>query len=157
MIDAMTTQVTRIASRAWFARVLSLGIAGGISTVFALSALLVPSPDGHGTHLQLGLGPCTFLSLTGWPCPMCGATTTFTLMAHLRPVDAVVNQPFASFLFVLSAGVLGVAVAEVVDPRRRWDRILRWLAPRESRLASAFLAFMIVSWAYKAARMAGWF
>jgi len=157
MIDVISTRVLDLSTRAWFVRLVSLGIASAISVVFTLSALLIPSPDGHGTHTQLGLGPCTFLTLTGQPCPMCGATTTFAQMAHLRLIDAFVNQPFASFLFVLSAGALGVAIAEVVDPRGRWGRILKWLEPRESWLASLFLGFMIVSWLYKMGRMGGWF
>jgi hypothetical protein len=155
MIDAITGRVLDLAQRAWFVRLVSLGIALAIGVVFALSALLVPSPDGHGTHLQLGLGPCTFLSLVGQPCPMCGATTSFTLMAHLRPVEALVNQPFASFLFLLAAGVEGVSVAEVVDPRERWGRLLRWLEPRETWMAAAFLGFMLLSWMYKMLQMAG--
>ncbi|MEQ1571010.1 MAG: DUF2752 domain-containing protein [Myxococcota bacterium] len=154
-MDAVATHAVRIARQAWFVRSGSAVLALGIGGVFTLSALLVPSPDGHGTHLQLGLGTCTFLAMTGQPCPMCGATTSFALMAHLRPIEALINQPFAAFLFCLSAGVLGVAVAETVDPRRRWDRILTWLGPRESAFAAVFLGFMLVSWVYKIARMAG--
>lgn len=142
--------------RPWVARVVSAGVAGAIGTVFALSALLEPSPEGHGTHLQLGLGQCSFLSLTGQPCPMCGATTSFTLLAHLRPIDALVNQPFATLLFGLAASALGVAVAEVVDPRARWSRIADRLEPWEGLFAVLFLAAMGVSWIYKAALMNGW-
>jgi hypothetical protein len=132
------------------ARLLSLFVAVGIAIVFALSALVEPSPAGHGTHLQLGLGQCTFLQATGWPCPMCGATTSFALMAHLRPVDAFVNQPFAAFLFLLSAVVFGISAGEVVDPRRRWQRIFRVIEPVESGLAVMFLFVMGLGWAYKA-------
>lgn len=154
-VDALADRVLAWSEGAWFSRSMSSALAVSIGSVFALSALLVPSPEGHGTHLQLGLGPCTFLTMTGWPCPMCGATTSFTLMAHLHPWAAFVNQPFASLLFLLSAGVLGVSVAEVVDPRARWTAILDWLAPRETWLAAAFLGSMGIAWAYKIAIMAG--
>lgn len=143
--------------QASISRLLSAAVAGCIATVFVLAALLVPAVGGHGTHTQLGLGSCSFLQLTGFPCPMCGATTTFTLMAHLRPVEAVINQPFAALLFVLAAGALGIAVAEVVDPRARWSRLSRWLEPREGWLATAFLALMGLGWIYKAVIMRwGW-
>lgn len=132
------------------ARLMSLFVAGGIAIVFSLAALVEPSPTGHGTHLRLGLGQCTFLQATGWPCPMCGATTSFALMAHLRPVDAFVNQPFAAFLFLLSAIVFGISAAEVVDPRDRWRRIFRAIEPVESALAMIFLGLMGLGWAYKA-------
>lgn len=148
-IDAAADRLLEVASRPWFNRLASLGIAAGVGTVFVLAALLVPAGDGHGTHLQLGLGSCTFLTITGFPCPMCGATTSFALMAHLRVVEAFLNQPFAAGLFLLSAGVFAVAVAEAVDPRGRWTAILDWLAPREGWLAAGFLGAMGVGWAYK--------
>jgi hypothetical protein len=157
MIGAVSDRVVDLARRAWFVRATSAVLAVGIGTVFVLAALLVPNPTGHGTHLQLGLGTCTFLAFSGQPCPMCGATTTFTLMAHLQPVAAIVNQPFAAFLFCLSALTLGVAVSEVVDPRGRWGRVFGWLEPRETWMAGLFLAFMMASWFYKMARMAGLF
>ena len=125
-----------------------------MARVFTLASLLVPSPTGHGTHLQLGLGQCTFLTLTGWPCPMCGATTTFTLLAHLRPIAAIVNQPFAALLFVLSAIVFAIAVAEVVDLGAAGGGS-RGGSSRATVLAGGFLVFMALSWAYKAAVMGG--
>ena len=139
----------------WVGRVASAFLAMAIGVVFVLASLLVPSPEGHGTHLQLGLGSCTFLTLTGMPCPMCGATTTFTLMAHLRVLDAFINQPFAAMLFVLSALVFAVAAAEAIDPRARWTRIFRWLEPRETVLAGLFLAAMAAGWVYKIFQMKG--
>ena len=155
MIEQWSDRVVAMAARPWFARFVSVVFVVAIGTVFVLAALLVPSEHGHGTHLQLGLGPCTFLTLTGFPCPMCGATTSFTLMAHLHPLAAFVNQPFASLLFLLSAFVLGVSLAEVVDPRARWTRVLDWLEPREGWLAAGFLGAMALSWFYKIATMSG--
>ena len=55
--------------------------------VLGVARWLAPAQAGHSTHTQLGLDPCTFLALTGWPCPMCGATTTFALMADGRIVQ----------------------------------------------------------------------
>lgn len=136
-------------------RLASLGVACGIFVIFGLSALLVPAADGHGTHTQLGLGDCSFLSLTDQPCPMCGATTSFALMAHLRPLDALVNQPFAVLLFLMAAAGFGIAVAEVLDPRQRWARLSRWLEPREGWLALAFLGLMGLGWIYKVVQMGG--
>jgi hypothetical protein len=153
VIDAALDRVAGWMSSPAVSRIGSAGLAAGIGAVFVTASLVDPDPAGHGTHLRLGLGQCTVLSLTGWPCPMCGATTTFSLMAHLRPLDALVNQPFAFLLFGLSAFALGVAVAEVVDPRSRWSRILRVLEPRETWWAGTFLLAMALGWAYKAATM----
>jgi hypothetical protein len=38
---------------------------------------LEPDPRGFGTHTQLGLRPCAFLTVTGRLCPTCGMTTAF--------------------------------------------------------------------------------
>lgn len=134
-------------------RLMSAAIAVGLGLVFALAALLEPSIHGHGTHTQLGLANCTFLELTGQPCPMCGATTTWSLLAHFSPIEALINQPFAALLFAIASAVFGVAVAETIDPRERWSRILAWLEPREGILAVAFLGVMMVGWVYKMALM----
>ena len=130
-------------------RVLSALISLGTGGVLGTAMWLTPASEGHGTHTQLGLSDCSFLVLTGQPCPMCGATTTFTLLAHLRPIDAVINQPFAAFLFVLTVGLFGLSLSEVILPRQRWQRLFRVLGPYEGPLAAGFLAFMGLGWVYK--------
>ncbi len=132
-------------------RAVSAAVAVGLGVALGLAAVLEPSPAGHGTHTQLGLDGCTFLQLTGRPCPMCGATTSWSLFAHFAPLQAFLNQPFAALLFVMTVGAFGTAVAEVVDPRQRWRMIARWLEPREGWLAGGFLALMGLGWIYKLA------
>jgi hypothetical protein len=133
----------------WVARLLSLTLVLATGTVIAIALWLEPADQGHGTHRQLGLNGCSFLTASGYPCPMCGATTTFTLWAHLDPIRGIVNQPFASLLFLMTLGTLGLSLVELVDPRDRWRRLLSTLAPYEGRLATAFLAIMGLSWIYK--------
>jgi hypothetical protein len=128
----------------------------GLGAVLALSVWLEPAIAGHGTHLQLGLNTCSFMKLTGQPCPMCGATTTFALMSDLRPIAALINQPFAALLYLLTWGAFGLSVAEVFDPRDRWNRLLAWIEPMEARLAVGFLTLMALSWIWKAAALGAW-
>ena len=137
-------------------RLVSLPLFLGTRVVIGLSLWLEPASQGHATHLQLGLHPCSFLTWTGYACPMCGATTSFALMAHLRPIAAFLNQPFASFLFLSTASVFGVSFAELVQPRLRWSRLIDWLEPIEGRVAAAFLLFMAVAWVYKISLMKAW-
>jgi hypothetical protein len=151
----MMDQIVALLRAGWVTRALSGVLVLGIGTVFTLSALLVPAAEGHGTHLQLGLGTCTFLAYTAMPCPMCGATTSFSLMAHLRLFEALINQPFATGLFLLASFVFAVSLSELVDPRGRWGKLLYWLEPRETRLALLFLGAMGASWVYKMYMMAG--
>lgn len=135
----------------WGPRALSAIVAGGTGAVLFLASLLTPSVTGIGTHTQLGLAGCTFLQWTGYPCPMCGATTTFALLAHFHVIEGVLNQPFAALLFALTCGILAIALSEVVDPRGRWSRAAGWFERYEVPAGVGFLALMAGSWIYKLA------
>ncbi len=127
---------------------LVLGV--GAWTVLGVARWLVPSPAGVGTHQQLGLAPCTLLSLTGWPCPMCGMTTTFALLAHGRWAEATCNQPFGVVLFLATAVL---ALAGTVDAmfRAGWiDRIRTVLVRHEHRVSIVFLVGLGAGWIWKA-------
>jgi hypothetical protein len=125
------------------------------ATVLAIATQLTPSPTGYGTHLQLGLGTCSFLRIFGIPCPMCGMTTTFTHLAHLHLWAGTVNQPFGLVLFLLTVGGLVVGTLELVSPRGRWRSIIRWIERRESAVAAFLLVGLLAGWSYKIALMAG--
>lgn len=155
--DATRGWFTRLQASGFFSRLISLALALGTGTVLGIARWLDPSAAGHGTHLQLGLGQCTFYSATGYPCPMCGVTTTFALLADFRPVDAFVNQPFGVLMFALTAATFAIAVAEVVQPRQRWSRLGRAAAPWDPVLGIGFLVLMGLGWIYKIALMGDWF
>ena len=122
-------------------------------SVLGIASWLTPSPNGYGTHLQLGLGECTMLHLTGFPCPMCGMTTTFTLFAHLRPIDAFLNQPFGVVLFSCTLAGAAIGFADVVTGRGYWRKALRWVDKRESRAAAVLMFGMFFGWVYKVLAM----
>lgn len=130
---------------------LILGLPTGI--VVGLSRWLEPSPDGFGTHRQLGLAGCTVMTLTGWPCPMCGMTTTFALMADGEIAKAFANQPFGPFLFT---GTLLVAVLGILDIVTGYGFIRRaasLLAPFEQKIAIGMMFGLIGGWFWKMAIM----
>lgn len=131
------------------ARATSAVVGLAASATLAVAAWLEPNGAGHGTHTALGLPPCTFYVLTGLPCPMCGATTTFALLADGALLDGVLNQPFAALLFFATVGVAAVGVAEAVHPVGRWRRLSRAVAPYEGRIAAALGLTMIAAWTYK--------
>ncbi len=53
-------------------------MAVGMIGVFVIAFALQPDPRGFGTHQQLGLPACTFRTFTGFDCPHCGMTTSFS-------------------------------------------------------------------------------
>ena len=117
--------------------------------VLAVAVMLSPDPAGVGTHTQLGLGTCTVLLLSGWPCPMCGMTTTFSLLAHGHIVDGVLNQPFGSVLFGLTLGSVGLALMELISPRGRLSSATDWLLKRDYLVVLITFAGLTGSWIYK--------
>lgn len=133
------------------ARLLSVALFVSAVLVLVIAHWLTPSPDGVGTHTQLGLEPCIMLSKMGLPCPMCGMTTTFSLMAHLRPVDALLNQPFGVILYIGTVLIAWIAALEIVFPKDRWQVIVDWSDGREVALVVALSAIMFGSWVYKIA------
>lgn len=98
--------------------------AGGLAGVFAVAFWLNPyGPDGapraRGTHQQLGLPPCNFMTLSGKPCPSCGMTTSFALLVR-GDVEASLRANWAGTILALVwAGTLVWAVASAV-----WGRPL---------------------------------
>ena len=70
-------------------RFLAAVVGGGLLVVLAVASQLRPDPRGWGTHEQLGLPPCTFLTVAGVRCPACGMTTAWSNFMHGRIADAL--------------------------------------------------------------------
>lgn len=121
----------------------------GATTILGLARWLEPDPSGVGTHIQLGLEPCVFLSALGVPCPMCGMTTSFSLMMHLQPVRALLTQPFGVVLAILTIAIAITSGLEAICPRERWALLSTWLEGREVGLLGSLLLLLIAGWAYK--------
>lgn len=78
----------------WPVRGVLVVIAILIGAVLTVGACLRPydengQPKRQETHRQMGLPPCSFYKLTGLPCPSCGFTTSFSLVMHLDPINAL--------------------------------------------------------------------
>lgn len=95
--------------------------------VLGLAARLVPSAQGLGTHVQLGLAPCAMWAATGLPCPACGLTTSFAHMAHLQPLLALRAHPVGAlgYLAVCVAVPLSLVGLAVGVPPRQVARAVR--------------------------------
>ena len=91
--------------RAWLAL-----LACGFTTILVIALWLTPytadgSPRTMETHTQMGLPKCNMVVLTGKPCPACGMTTSFSLLAHGDPVASLranwVGTLLAAYWFAL--------------------------------------------------------
>lgn len=129
---------------AWEIRLAGALVALAALAVLTVAAWLRPRAD-VGTHIQLGLTPCGFLLSTGIPCPTCGMTTSFALMARGDLRAAVKTQPAGAVLFVLTVmaavgGVMTVWMGRA--PRIRLD----WLASGPGLAALGVLFFGAWTW-----------
>ncbi len=132
-----------------FNRLVGLAVGAPALAVLGLASWLTPDEKGFGTHRQLGLGECTMLHLTGYPCPMCGMTTTFTLFAHFRPLDALLNQPFGVVLFGSTVVAAIIGLVDLVTGKGLWRTALGWIGDHEVKVASVLFFGMLGGWIYK--------
>jgi len=79
----------------------------GVLVMFGVGWYLTPNPEGHGTHQQLGLPPCTIYFLAGRPCPSCGLTTSVSAILHGQFGLAWRANPIG-FLIVAAAVAVGL-------------------------------------------------
>lgn len=87
---------------------------------------LRPSPDGHGTHQQLGLPPCGSVILFDRPCPGCGLTTSWTATIHGNLAEAFSAHPLGPPLYLIFT-VLAVANVWAFAKKRTVDTSgVRW-------------------------------
>lgn len=112
--------------------------------VIAASIFLTPDASGYGTHRDLMMLPCIFRTVTHMPCPMCGMTTSFALMAEGDVTGAFGSHILGPPLFLLTGvvGLLGLIGALLKLPE--------WLDPayfvQRSRWAWVIVVAMLIAW-----------
>ncbi|MBF0492254.1 MAG: DUF2752 domain-containing protein [Deltaproteobacteria bacterium] len=116
------------------------------SGILLLSFWLKPDTRGFGTHEQLGLPPCPFLFFTGYPCPACGLTTSFSHMAHGHFMAAFSSHPLGPFLFLMNVALIFISLKNLLSKKNFWD-----LLP--DKQLNAFLILFVFSflssWGYR--------
>lgn len=116
--------------------------------VLALASWLTPSPTGEGTHTQLGLPPCGWVTAFGRPCPTCGMTTSFARAAHGQPLGAFRAQPFGLLLALGTAGAFWACLHAAATGSRVgpvYGRILT------GKAIWVLAGLALAAWAYKTA------
>ena len=96
-----------------------------------------------GTHTQLGLPPCGFLSLTSLPCPACGLTTAFAHLARLELTSAVRAHPLGVPLFICTVLLLPLSLVCCVRAQPVADTLTRL---RLGPLAAMMAVSALLSW-----------
>lgn len=125
--------------------------AAGIIVVLCLGLLLVaasisPSPEGHGSHTQLGLPPCGWVLAFNKPCVTCGMTTSFSAMAHGQVLRSFITQPAGAIFCIAAAALFWLALHTLVTGSRAVHLAAALLTTRVLWIAAGILA---AAWAYK--------
>jgi hypothetical protein len=124
-------------------RLAALFLMAGLLVVLGIAIWL--NPYDLETHIQLGLPPCNFLVISGFPCPSCGMTTSFSLLMH-GDLVASWQANGAGMLLALMA-LLGVPWCLLVCVGGK----LWWFARLESALMTALFLGMAITlgrWVY---------
>ena len=127
-------------------RGLSAILAIGCFGVLVVAWWLSPSSEGLGTHQQLGLPECGWITAANMPCPTCGMTTAFSHAAHGDLPGSFGAQPMGMLLAV------GAAVMVVVGGYTALTGSM--LAPFlwsmfNARVAWILGAFALFAWIWK--------
>ena len=127
---------------------MNLGWSGLMAAPLFVATQLKPDASGLGTHRELGLPPCAFYFFTGFPCPFCGMTTSWTWAAHLHPLKSFLTQPmgFVFFLCAIALCITFAFLAAIGAPAMRPERVLPRVPRRVWWTAIALIA---IAWIYK--------
>lgn len=65
-----------------------------LAMLLAIACFLTPSPQGFGTHRQLGFPSCSMVTLFGIKCPGCGMTTSWAFCMR-GDIESALNANIA--------------------------------------------------------------
>lgn len=126
----------------WPARIALILAGGGALTLLLLASTLDPDPRGLGTHLQLGLAPCTVRTLFGIRCPACGMTTSWALATQGRLGAALATNSAGVVLAAIA--LVGGAASIVFAIRGAWPS--RLSAPTMLAAMLTLIAIVVTDW-----------
>lgn len=112
--------------------------------------ILSPSPNGLGTHQQLGLPPCFFHQMTGIPCPTCGMTTSFAHTVRLHFYDAFIAQPFGLLACLITMALIPLS-ALMMRRRVPWMKMLTMRG--SNTVMYVLIVLFFAAWVYKICAM----
>ena len=132
-----------------YVRILPFLLFSSSFTILFIAYSLEADHSGIGTHQQLGLEPCGFLTRVKIPCMMCGMTTSFSLYMHARILDGIANQPFSALLFLGTLYTCFLSLLDLVEPRARVSRFLDVLQNLSRTWYIVILLLFLSSWIFK--------
>ena len=140
--------VTTVARASGSVRLNSAVAATAALVVLVIAWVLTPSTDGLGTHRQLGLPPCSWITMADIPCPTCGMTTAFSHAAHGDLGSSFATQPFGMVLALGTAVVVLVGFHTAFTGSMLAPFLVGRIGPR---IVWLLVACLVLAWIWKIA------
>jgi hypothetical protein len=141
-VHAVTATTHLRSQRSWWLLV-SLALC-----VLALARHVVPNAQGFGTHTQLGMPACAFLTWTGLPCPACGLTTCFAHMARGQLQAALHANAVGVLLFALVLASLPISVWAIARKHACFEI---WTRMHIARVSLTLACALLLQWVTRVA------
>ncbi len=129
-------------------RLLAAAVAAAAATPLAVAWRLEPDTAGVGTHQQLGLPACGWMSGMNLPCPSCGMTTAFSLAVRGDFIASFQAQPMGAVLAIAAAAAVVVAAFTAATASRSYQLLGPFLG---GRTVWAVVVLLALAWVYKVA------
>ncbi len=127
----------------WPKRCALLVAAAGLAGLLVLARWLAPDPRGFGTHTQMGLKACAYLTTTGQLCPTCGMTTAFAWLVRGRIDRSWQANPAGCAIAILCVPLAAWLAASAVASE---PVVFRSLERPLASLLVAAVALSVASW-----------
>jgi hypothetical protein len=121
-------------------------LALGLLVLLVVASGLRPDASGIGTHKQLGLDPCPWMTLFDTPCPTCGMTTSFSHAANGQYAGAFHAQPLGATMAITSAAAFWLCLHVAIFGSRIGAPAGRLLVGWGPKL---LVVALLGAWAYK--------
>ena len=131
-VDSMGDETSKHCHRPPAAKQTALRVAALLTALTPLALLIVasnltPAKQGLGTHQQLGLPPCSMLSLFGIRCPACGMTTSWSYFAKGNWIASISTNAGGFLLALLCIAIIIISAQVVRNGRLPSARIQKGL------------------------------
>lgn len=137
---------TRVASSAGRRRLLGAMVALCAGGLLGVAVWLTPATEGLGTHRQMGLPECGWITLMDLPCPTCGMTTSFAFAAEGDLAASFMTQPLGALLAIATAMALLVGMHVAVTGSRLGGMFTRLWRPWSGW---AIAGLVLAAWLFK--------
>lgn len=135
-------------------RLMALAVGVCCAALLTIAMIVAPSSQGLGTHEQLNLPTCGWITMMDLPCMTCGMTTAFSHAVRGNFFESLLTQPMGFVLAMGTAITLLISLHVAVTGSKLAGLFGRFYSARVMWLLVAFAA---ASWVFKILTYKGFF